>query len=74
MENYIFFFVISLILIGLFHYCYEKIKSSIVYCNNYIPNENYKYINDIIHENHDNDSDKQNIYDNTNKDETLRDN
>ena len=58
MENYIFFFVISLILVGLFHYCYEKIKSSIIYCNNYVPSENYKHINEIISENDDEDDAK----------------
>lgn len=50
MENYIFFFIISLIVVALLHYCYETIKSSIIYCNNYTPKENYKFINDIINE------------------------
>ncbi len=48
MLNYILFIFSSIILLLLLHYIYDKIKDSIIYCNNYIPLNNYKNANKIF--------------------------
>ena len=41
MLNYIIFIFASIILLFLFHYIYDKIKESIIYCDNYLPIQNF---------------------------------
>jgi hypothetical protein len=51
MLNYIIFIFASIILLFLFHYIYDKIKESIIYCDNYLPIQNFKNTNELFPEN-----------------------